>query len=63
MKPERWFVDAVSGFESPKAVALYWALARKYPGEIRKTQWAIVELLREGLRYAEIRKRLEEEGQ
>lgn len=60
MNPERWFVDAVSGFESPKAVALYWALAQKYPGQTRKAQRAIVELLRVGLRYAEIRKRLED---
>ena len=63
MNPERWFVDAVSGFESPKAVALYWVLARKQPEGIRKAQRAIVELLREGLRYAEIRKRLEDESQ
>lgn len=60
MKPERWFMDAVSGFESPKAVALYWALALKQPEEIKKAQGAIVELLRKGLRYAEIRKRLED---
>lgn len=62
-KASRRFAEAVSRFESPKALRLYWALVLKVAGcpeRARATESEIVDMLREGLRYAEIRKRLTE---
>ena len=56
----RRFAEAVARYESPKAVRLYWALVLKTASieRVRVMESAIVDMLREGLRYAEIRTRL-----